>query len=1026
MCVNYSKLTKCVGMIGLCILSCMVSFGQTKTPKNIIFVIGDGMSHPCIQAANYYTTGKNEVQAYEKFPVKTWQSSFNSKNPKGGNDVSHYCLEYRSDSAWIDFNWVARDARTGYIPRYTDSAPAATALSTGTKTADGILNIDIEGELLFTITEQALSLGKRAGVVTNVQLSHATPAGFIAHHMDRNAYDEISREMFASKLSVIVGTGHPDYNNDAQFQAGVNGYNYVGGQAVWNDLLIGGLTNLGSGSVTVADIDGDGIADPWHLIQDSIAFAQIANGATTPPKRLLGIPRAGATTQAYRDGRLDGSGEIPFSKPLNIGIPSLAEMSMAALNVLKNNNGFFVMIEGGAIDWANHDNNAGRMIEDMIDFNSAIDAIIAWVEANGGWEENLLIVTSDHECGYFLGPNHQNQTVNNPVDNPIVNNGAGNMPGYSYHSPNHTNMLVPVYAKGAGSEMLKTHESRTDFYRGKYIDNTDIARSLFTLWQPQEQTIKNFIFMISDGYGYNQHTATNLYQGKTQSYDDFPMVSAMSTYPGRTGNFTATNELSLYRTGYNSANAWSDFDYVNHDYTDSAPAASAMAAGEKIYDGALNVSIDGNNLLTLPQVATRKGKSAGVVTSVELSHATPAGLGGAHNPNRNAYGEIAQEMFFDTHLSVIIGSGHPHFDNAGAPLATPNYTWIGESVWHALTTNSIQNAGQALRDINGDGMPDAWTLIQDSIDFAKIAAGENVPLRLAGIPKVHETLQAYRNNPTIGASGNIYDVPKFDAFAVPFLKGLPNLSEMSLAALNVLNQNKNGFFVMIEGGAIDWANHANHLGIMIQEQIDFNNAVDAVIAWVEANSNWNETLLVITSDHECGYLTGPNHNNQTVNNPNLNPIVNNGTGILPGHTYHSGNHTNMLVPVFAKGAGAEKLDSYRNMYDYVYGYFMDNTDIPHFVLKDWNKLPNAAPNLNIKENNRGNNKEVNILNVYPTLVDNYVTIEAETGNMVEVFNISGQLVFSQKLTGNRINLGSLSKGLYIIRVLDKHAKIVKK
>jgi len=125
---NYKKLAKCVGLMGLAILPSISVFGQTATPKNIIMVIGDGMSHTMIEATNYY---QGKRQAYEDFPVMTWSTTYNARNPKGTlgevGAVSAYQLEYRSDLAWTDFNWVARSGS------YTDSAPAATALATGVK-----------------------------------------------------------------------------------------------------------------------------------------------------------------------------------------------------------------------------------------------------------------------------------------------------------------------------------------------------------------------------------------------------------------------------------------------------------------------------------------------------------------------------------------------------------------------------------------------------------------------------------------------------------------------------------------------------------------------------------------------------------------------------------------------------------------------------------------------------------------------------------------------------------------------------
>jgi len=79
---------------------------------------------------------------------------------------------------------------------------------------------------------------------------------------------------------------------------------------------------------------------------------------------------------------------------------------------------------------------------------------------------------------------------------------------------------------------------------------------------------------------------------------------------------------------------------------------------------------------------------------------------------------------------------------------------------------------------------------------------------------------------------------------------------MSIGALNVLNQDPDGFFLMIEGGAVDWMGHANDMPRYIEDQVAFNLAVASVIDWVEENSSWDETLLIVTSDHECGGIWG--------------------------------------------------------------------------------------------------------------------------------------------------------------------------
>jgi alkaline phosphatase len=165
---------------------------------------------------------------------------------------------------------------------------------------------------------------------------------------------------------------------------------------------------------------------------------------------------------------------------------------------------------------------------------------------------------------------------------------------------------------------------------------------------------------------------------------------------------------------------------------------------------------------------------------------------------------------------------------------------------------------------------------------------------------------------------------------------------MTEAAMRLLD-NSEGFFLQVEGGAIDWANHGGAGERMIEEQIDFNNTVQAVIDWVGANSSWEETLLLVTADHECGHLWGPD---SAADNA-FNPLVNNGVGNVPDHEYglywdgsqwvRYGSHSNALVPLWALGYGSELFDDYlgavdpdgqfMNGTDDIYGPYIDNTNM---------------------------------------------------------------------------------------------------
>jgi alkaline phosphatase len=131
---------------------------------------------------------------------------------------------------------------------------------------------------------------------------------------------------------------------------------------------------------------------------------------------------------------------------------------------------------------------------------------------------------------------------------------------------------------------------------------------------------------------------------------------------------------------------------------------------------------------------------------------------------------------------------------------------------------------------------------------------------------------------------------------------------------------------MVEGGAVDWAGHGNQSGRVIEEEIDFNLTVEAVIAWVQANSNWGETVVIVTGDHETGYLTAPY--DEVTEAPDASaPLLNNGLGVTPGMQWSSGSHTNSLIPFYAKGDAARLFRWAATGSDPVFGDYLDNTAV---------------------------------------------------------------------------------------------------
>lgn len=414
--------------------------------KNVIVMIGDGMGDNQSLAASYYRFGAAGGQIYNDFPVHFAESTY-SANGAG----------YDPDLAWSDFSYVR--------VHYTDSAAAATAMATGVKTYDSGIGVDVDGNPVGNVFEAAEASGRSTGVVSTVAFSHASPAAFVAHNISRDDYEGIANEMiFESGTDVIMGTGNPWYNNNGDLLDIPNSYQFVGGQATWDALVAGTVQT---------DVDHDGDLETAVLVQEASQFEALISGDT--PERVIGVPQVYSTLQQGRSGdeMLD-----PYVEPLNTNVPTLAEMSLAAINLLDNNpEGFALMIEGGAIDSAAHTNQPGRIIEEQIDFDKAVEAVFNWVETNSNWDETLLIVTGDHETGYLWGPG------SDPTWQPLVNNGLGVLPGMQFYSLNHTNSLVSMYAIGDSASLFTSMVVGTDVVRGDYVDNTSIAQVIFKVLQ---------------------------------------------------------------------------------------------------------------------------------------------------------------------------------------------------------------------------------------------------------------------------------------------------------------------------------------------------------------------------------------------------------------------------------------------------------------------------------------------------------------------------------------------------------------
>ena len=444
--------------------------------------------------------------------------------------------------------------------------------------------------------------------------------------------------------------------------------------------------------------------------------------------------------------------------------------------------------------------------------------------------------------------------------------------------------------------------------------------------------VKNIIILINDGAGFTVYDAGRLYEGKPLVTDGAAFKkTAVSTYPLRPDSSTNNRPGSLVQdpatvydpakfwnttpvaglstvTGYNVPGfaqagfapipgplypaAFQGYEYSRFAHPDSGNTASSLATGVKTYNNAINVDGHGDAQTTITDLIDAMksvGKATGVVSTVQFSDATPAALGGAHNIARSNRADIAAEMFSSGKLDVIGGTGNPDYNDDGLPR-TPVYGptgWINANLWTDLKANTNLSGLNAQK----------WTLLQDRAAIEAVADKQvKPPAKLAMIMKSDTSSQFNRTNTVPGINATQDTV-----YATPLKTDVPSQAKLTVAALNALDQNGRGFYLMTEAGAVDRAEHANDTARMIEELKASEDTVQAVIDWVnrpDTAATWDNTLLIVTADHDH-LLYGPN--GDTVP---FQPLADNGPGKVPGNKWFGPNHGNGLVPLYAYGKGA--------------------------------------------------------------------------------------------------------------------------
>jgi len=273
-----------------------------KKPKNVIFMIGDGMSFAQVQAAFI----------------------------ESGNHLNMTSFPYTG---------VARTYSAS--SKVTDSAAAATAMSTGVKTKNGYVGMDPSGNKLENIMEVAKRNGLATGVVVTSSVTHATPAGYYAHQNSRSSNELIAADFINSNMDVCIGGGSSYFSSSLRSSIQAKGYEVIT-STNYRDVLNSNSTKI---------------------------LALLATGH---------MPRVAPTSGTSRG-------------------TMLVECTTKALEILsKNEKGFIAMIEGSQIDMGGHNMNYAYMLSEMKDFDAAVGAAKEFAEKDGN---TLVIVTGDHETG---------------------------------------------------------------------------------------------------------------------------------------------------------------------------------------------------------------------------------------------------------------------------------------------------------------------------------------------------------------------------------------------------------------------------------------------------------------------------------------------------------------------------------------------------------------------------------------------------------------------------------------------------
>ena len=287
-------------------------------------------------------------------PQRLMAEDFSKRTGRGELAMNH--LARRTETATKSANKVV-----------TDSAAAATAIACGEKTDNGMLGMRPDGTRIESVAAVAKKAGRKVGIVTTVTIVHATPAGFYAHNRSRGDSRAIAMDLVKSGFDYFAGGGIGGWTQPKGGYFDTNG-NFV---------------KLEEGREAVPGID------PYSLWQ--------TNGYTFVKDDL-------AAFKALKPGRpvwcVFGESGMDYALDRDGSQPTLAEIVEKGIELLDGPEGFFLMCEGGKVDYAGHANDAGGSVAEQLSLDDAVKVATRFAKAHPG--ETLIVTTGDHETGGLI------------------------------------------------------------------------------------------------------------------------------------------------------------------------------------------------------------------------------------------------------------------------------------------------------------------------------------------------------------------------------------------------------------------------------------------------------------------------------------------------------------------------------------------------------------------------------------------------------------------------------------------------